>query len=177
MILGRRWETGFCRFAAFFLLSSLHCRFFVSCFVCVYSFARCLYTENLFSSQAFFLCRITCSFSCHIQFSLRIAFRPPPHTARDPWDSPPSRNDPAILLSGMLTGLFSTGSCRCFHFFFSLHLYISRSFSLCQHFFDVFGKFFSRKSLRPFAGIKKRGARPGHTAFLISYYQHRTASA
>ena len=81
----------------FVSLRLFSCRFFVSCFFCVYSFARCLCSENGFFSQAFFLRRITNSFSCHIQLSLRIAFRPPPLTAGDPWDSPPSRNCPDLF--------------------------------------------------------------------------------
>ena len=180
MILGRRWETGFRSFAAFVFL----CRFFVSCFVCVYSFARCLCSENHFYSQAFFLRRITCSFSCHIQLSLRIVFRPPPHTARDPWDSPPSRNDPAVLLSGMLTGLFSTGSCRHFCLSSPCTYILADCFCFVNTFLMFLVNFFPENHCAAARrdGTKKRGIRSENAAFLALFcllpdHQHRVASA
>lgn len=100
------------------------------------------YYLRIFLQSSLFLCRITNSFSCHIQLSVRIAIRPPPHTALDPWDSPPSRNCPVVFLSGMLTGLLLTGACRLFHFFSRCTYILADHFGFVNTFFYFLVIFF-----------------------------------
>ena len=95
-----------------------------------------------------FLCRITNSFSCRIQLLLRIAIRPPPRTARDPWDSPPPRNCPVVFIRHVDRSSFDGFLPAVSSLPLSLHLYISRSKRVCQQIFLFFGKNFSELSLR-----------------------------
>ena len=130
----------------FFFLSFFRCSFFLAAFFvsCFSAMIRSLVAYDLKSGFSVkpFLRRITSSFSCRIQLLLRIAIRPPPRTARDPWDSPPPRNCPVVFIRHVDRSSFDGFLPAVSSLPLSLHLYISRSKRICQQVFYFLVKFF-----------------------------------
>ena len=162
MILGRRWETGFCFLCGFsfsFFLTSrfffLQAAFLFPAFSVSVRFHVAFVLKKFFS-QALLFRRITISFSCHIQLSVPLPFCPPPQTERGPWDSPPSRNCPDIFSISEKVEVLWNAFLSVVSVLSLCTYIITDSKRFVNPFFNLFGNFFSRISVM--RGHGARGA-------------------